>query len=356
MRNDDSNLSNYERFHRFKKMEDNELMKWVNDEISFWKIIKTHMNPRDLEHDKLITEYLSKLEEYHELFGNFDEIEAFHTDNPLPFHDDTPISLKLNQLAQNGQLTLAICSFQMHLDRSSQTYTKSYESQLKKLEEYFNDNITAEKNNYIRDIDERLTTLNDSIENKQKSTLEELKDNLNASKKEIFNTVATANSEIFSAEPVHYWLERETNHKNKAKTYLKLIVTASILFTAALIFITMSVYKDGEAFVIAGIPITLPAEKFSIALLIIATTAAIWLIRVLVKLMMTNLALEIEALERSTMIKTFIAMDRAKAEQADEIRMLFYSTLFKPSSNSLTDDSTSPEYIRLIEAMLQKKT
>ncbi|AVE08547.1 hypothetical protein CYL20_25145 [Pseudomonas palleroniana] len=358
MQEERKNFNHDERFQKLRKMSDHSLADWLNDEELFWTNIKTVLNKTHEDEDSitLVSQYLEAIGGAALLFGSLDEIENFHAATPIPFHDEGPLSYKLLDLANRGQFALAICIFQMNLNRVSDTYTKGYETYLKELEKSFFEKMDQEKNSFTADLETKITNLNDSIKNTQQATSNKLEAELNSSKEEIFNTVAAANSAIFSAEPVQYWVEREAKHKKKANTYFRFITAAAVIFTATLVMLTISVYKNGETYEIAGIPITLPAEKFSIALLIIATTASIWLVRVLVKLMMTNLALEIEALERSTMIKTFIAMDKAKAEHASEIRMLFYSTLFKPSNNTLTDDSTSPEYIRIIEAMLQKKT
>ncbi len=357
MQADATSFPHNERFQRLKKMRTAEIPDWIKDEITFWSEVKLALDDatEDTDSQDIILKYINVLDYAAMTLQITDELQEFHTNHPLPFHDDKPLCYELIDLTRNNQFKLAICTFQIFLNTSNTIYTKNYEEHLKSLEQHFFEKIEAEKESFTKDLDIKLSNINDSIEATQKATAQELQDELKSSKKEIFDTVAVANSAIFSAEPVQYWVEREAKHKKKARTYFWFITAAAIFFTAALVFLTVSVYKNGEAYVVAGIPITLPAEKFSIALLIIATTAAIWLIRVLVKLMMTNLALEIEALERSTMIKTFIAMNGAKADNPAEISMLFYSTLFKPSNNSLTDDSTSPEYIRIIEAMLQKK-
>ncbi|MBD8236955.1 DUF6161 domain-containing protein [Pseudomonas fluorescens] len=358
MQTEPKNFNNDERFQKLRKMSQKFLSEWLEHENEFWTEINVTLDdiPEDAESKGLVEQYLNILNEAPMLFGGLDELENFQAITPIPFHDDAPLSYRLLEITKKGQFSLAICTFQLSLNNISNTYTKSYETHLKEVERSFFEKMDQEKNNFTTDLEKKISNINDSIQSTQKSTLHQLEEKLKASKEEIFNTVSATNSAIYSAEPVQYWVEREAKHKKKANTYFWFITAAAVLFTATLVLLTISVYKNGETYEIGGIPITLPAEKFSIALLIIATTASIWLVRVLVKLMMTNLALEIEALERSTMIKTFIAMDKTKAEHASEIRMLFYSTLFKPSNNSLTDDSTSPEYIRIIEAMLQKKS
>lgn len=346
-----------ERFDRLGIMEENEFASWLDLEADFWmEIVRVlHARNETPSTTALVSSYLNLIEQIKEENEGTKRLEDFHATTPLPFHDETPFKSKLLEFAEKGQLSVAIYAYQTAIVTKNSYFVKTYEDDLKDIEEKLKKNIYKAKADFTSDIKEKLSEFTTSAEIAHHSSIENLASEIEKAKLEVSNTVTAATAAILSAEPVKYWVEREAKHKNKAETYLRLIGIAAVTFVSALIFLTVSVYKNGESYSILGISITLPAEKYSIAILVIATTSAIWLIRVLVKLMMTNLALEIEALERSTMIRTYIAMENSKAEQAAEIRMLFYSTLFKPSNNSLTDDSTSPEYIRIIEAMLQKK-
>lgn len=362
MHTENKHISHEDRFGRINTMSEQDIKSWLLEESKFWKRVAAALKGRiniDKTEEKnlyIVDNYLNRVEFSLAAQGDTSALIDVQNETPLPFHDDLVFSENLLSLTYKGQFSVAKFVFEASLISNHRTYLKSYDKDLNSIEDTFKLNTDTLLKKYDDDLSERISLLNDSIEKSQKTTILQLENKLEEAQKDIKNTAIGANSTIFSAEPVKYWIDREEKHKKKARNFLWLIGIASISFIAALVVLSLSVYKNGEEYILFGLPITLPAEKFSIALLIIATTSAIWIIRVLVKLMMTNLALEIEALERSTMIRTYIAMDNAKAEQAVEIRMLFYSTLFKPSNNSLTDDSTSPEYIRIIEAMLQKKT
>lgn len=347
-----------DRFDHLKKMNASVRDVWISHELKFWNNIAYNLS---LQHtDSIFFEAITSYVDILKLGGKnihaMEKFENFHNSQPLPFHDEKPECDVFPHLAENEQFDVALYSFQASLKNSTKAYTKAYAADLNNIEQQFKNHITSEKNNFSGEIAKRVEDLNNKLDKTEKENLETLALELKKTKIDINNTLTATNKAILSAEPVQYWEDREKKHREKAKIYKKYLIGTAIFFIALLTYLTISVHRDEDTYVAFGIPITLPAEKISIALIIIITTGAIWLTRVLVKLMMTNLALEIEALERSTMIKTYIAMDNAKAEQAQEIRMLFYSTLFKPSNNNLADDSTSPEYIKIIEAMLQKKT
>lgn len=346
-----------DRLEFFRKLNTTHRNRWIALELKFWTNIK-----EKIEHQEYPSRFLKTISEYLDilrsdgksLFSN-KSIESFQKNQPLPFHDEQPECDFFPDLAENGQLDIAIYTFRASLKNFDRAYLTARSEDLSKIEDSYRANITAETTKLFSEIDNSEQKLNEYRENAEEKISEKLALELEKAKSEINNILTAANKTILSAEPVKYWQERENNHKNKAKKYAWYVISTAIVFFLLLTFLTVSVYKVSDEFIFAGIPISLPTEKTSIALIIIATTGAIWLTRVLVKLMMTNLALEIEALERSTMIKTYIAMEYARGEQIQEIQMLFYTTLFKPSNNNLSDDSTSPEYIRIIEAMLQKK-
>ncbi|WP_395602861.1 DUF6161 domain-containing protein [Pseudomonas sp. A1230] len=350
-------LEHLDRFDHVKEMDDKSQKFWLQKEKIFWDDILNILRSNGvLNNERSVVEsYLRTINGMLVNANDITSLQLFQDTQPLPFHDEHPHAEHMIEFAKNNQFQTARYLFQSLILQQSTLYINKYKSELKHLEEQLKNTITSEHETYTSSLTENRKSFNIFAETTKKDVQDNLKEQLELATTEISNTVTAATNAILSAEPVKYWEEREKKHRTKARSYRKGVITASLFFVSILVFLTFSVYKNGETYNIYGIPLTLPVEKFSIALLIICTTAAIWLIRILVKLMMTNLALEIEALERSTMIKTYIAMDSTKAEQAAEIRMLFYTTLFRPSSNSLTDDSTSPEYIRIIEAMLQKK-
>lgn len=359
MHNTEIEFYHIRRFDFLKGKKKEELQSWIIDEEKFWTEILHTSKSTNKNSSELFFENISNY--VHELNSlkttknpkAADAIENFQLSTPLPFHNETPYSEDLLRLTKAGQLSLAIYFFRTSLRASNKNYIDTHRGTLNQIDEMFNVTISNTTDSLKKEINTHIENTKKAIEFSQTQAIQELENEVISAKTKIDNIVNTANKEILSAEPVTYWKEREKNHKKSAKWYLSLIVLFAILFAVAILSLAITVLSHPEKITILE-AIEIPNERFGITLLIIATTAAIWLIRVLVRLMMTNLALEIEALERSTMIKTYIAMNNAEKKQADGINMLFYTTLFRPTTNNLTDDSTSPEYIRIIEAMLQK--
>lgn len=352
----DATFNNNERFNRIEKMNTGELQIWLTREKEYWSSIHDILAHREDEkaNTQNVSNYLSAIS--NATYENLNSLENYHQSEPLPFHDEVPNSQQLLELANRGHFSLAIYAFSTSLTTKSNYYIKTYENDLLKTEQDLKIAIETEKNRFTETLNERLEKLNTSIDTTQKTAETNLQKKLDSSESKINETARTATSEIFAAEPVRYWLAREEKHKKDAAKFLKIISAAASAFLIFLAYLVASIYKNGEPYKVGDFEIPMPEGKYSIALVIIATTSAIWLIRILVKLMMTNLALEIEALERTTMIRTFLAINKTQAEKSEEIQMLFYSTLLKPSSNNLTDDSSSPEHLRIIEALLQKKS
>lgn len=357
MRIEKLDLTHADRLSHIQDLNGNDQRVWFKEERTYWEEVYNSIKHSPTEHyyQNTVTKYLFLIERLLSGTENFTEMRKFHNEFSIPLHDETPHSQLIKEFADRGQISTGLYIFSTLLNQQDAIYNDKYKLELLSLEEKLKSAINEKQENHLTSITETKENFDNFVDTKEKEISTKLWATVDNATEEINNTVTAATNAILSAEPVKYWEEREKKHRIKAQSYKRGVIATSIAFISTLIFLTLSVYKNGETYTILDIPITLPAEKFSIALLVISTTAAIWLVRILVKLMMTNLALEIEALERSTMIKTYIAIDSTKAESAAEIRMLFYTTLFRPSSNSLTDDSTSPEYIRIIEAMLQKK-
>ncbi|MFJ4497342.1 DUF6161 domain-containing protein [Pseudomonas atacamensis] len=350
-------VTHADRLSHVKALDETGQLAWFKNEREYWEKIFNIAGHHTGEQQTriLIQNYLTVIDGLMHGTADLQRLYQFHSNHSIPLHDEKPHADAIKEFTSRGQTSTGLYIFGTLLSQQTALYTGQYKSELIALEETFKSSFLSEHEKFKTAISESRDSIEKFIETTKKDVASHLFEKLDVATNEISNTVTSATNAILSAEPVKYWDDREKKHREKARSYRHGVIGSAIVFLVTIIFLTLSVYKNGETYAVFDVPITLPAEKFSIALLVICTTAMIWLIRILVKLMMTNLALEIEALERSTMIKTYIAIDSTRAEQAQEIRMLFYSTLFRPSNNSLTDDSTSPEYIRIIEAMLQKK-
>jgi hypothetical protein len=76
-------------------------------------------------------------------------------------------------------------------------------------------------------------------------------------------------------------------------------------------------------------------EYWRVATVIAAALFSVWIIRVLVRLLMSNIHLQTEARQRMTMVKTYLALLRADKMPRPEDTQLMLQALFRPSSTGL---------------------
>lgn len=140
---------------------------------------------------------------------------------------------------------------------------------------------------------------------------------------------------------VDYWTKKAQKHSEGAKRVGKRLACAAGL--------SMLLLAVGLAF-LASYGLDLAKQKdlsptaplFPLGAGIVLTTAMTWLIRIFVRLYLSEHHLAIDAEERVTMVKTYLALtNEAKIEKED--RQLVLAPLFRPSSDGIVKDDAAPE-------------
>ncbi len=136
--------------------------------------------------------------------------------------------------------------------------------------------------------------------------------------------------------PTQYWGTRATSHRKVAIGFaiaFGLVLTASMAVFVLLAMphlFDVAARKDVSP-ILTLIPIVVPAF------------AAIWVLKILSRVLSENLQLMRDAKERETMVKTFLALLRddknGKSIVNDNDRILILHSLFRPSSVSAVDDA-----------------
>ena len=89
--------------------------------------------------------------------------------------------------------------------------------------------------------------------------------------------------------------------------------------------------------------INLFAPLLFVGLGLVATTFFIWIMRILVRLYLSELHLGIDARERETMLLTYLALtNEGKVEPTD--RALVLAPLFRPTADGVVKDDGAPEF------------
>ncbi|KGU40030.1 DUF6161 domain-containing protein [Xanthomonas citri] len=157
-------------------------------------------------------------------------------------------------------------------------------------------------------------------------------------------------TELGLRAPTTYWRDR-------AKTQLRAAIVYGIVFA-----VVMAVFS--WVFTTIGVPylsgIKEKANVFvALAPLVIPAFAAVWVLRILGRLLSESLALMRDASERRTLVMTFLALMKdnstGKSVIKDEDRILILHALFRPSSGAVVDDAPPVHWFDLLSSRVGNK-
>lgn len=167
---------------------------------------------------------------------------------------------------------------------------------------------------------------------------DELKSLVSSAKTEWNDLRKTYDNSLALRSPVTYWTRKATTHKWLAWAY----VVATIIVAWASIYILVQEVKD-MLIVPKGIkdPESWHPEYWRLAILVTSGLFCVWVIRILVRLLLSNVHLLTDAKERVTMVQTYLALLR-RDKLKDEERMFILQTLFRPTPTGIVKDDAVP--------------
>jgi len=186
--------------------------------------------------------------------------------------------------------------------------------------------VESKLSNATKSFDDSLANLNDNFTLEKESTKQKLDYFLDAYK-----------NQMKLKAPVSYWEENKQFHKEKAKQFgIAIIITAPLIFLL-ITFIGWEVLASKE--VVWG----------KIGVIIFATSLAIWLIRILVRMYLSHNHLEMTSQERIIMTQSYLALITEGGASSAEEKQLVLQAIFRPTSiGIITDDAAPPNVIELI--------
>lgn len=187
--------------------------------------------------------------------------------------------------------------------------------------------------NATKNYDDSLASLNIDFSSEKASTKKKLDDFLDAYK-----------NQMKLKAPVSYWEENKKFHKDKARKFgLASIVLAPAIFLL-ITFIGWEVLASKE--VVWG----------KVGVIIFATSLAIWLIRIFVRMYLSHNHLEMTSQERIIMTQSYLALISEGGASSAEEKQLVLQAIFRPTSTGIiTDDAAPPNVIELISKIPSRK-
>jgi hypothetical protein len=165
------------------------------------------------------------------------------------------------------------------------------------------------------------------------------------------NAIAeTYRTELTLQAPTNYWTSKKTRNLDSARNW-------AIAFAAAAVVGAVAVggvwNKTAEPFLAAyqtslikaSAPIPLSYGIFLPTLAV--AFLLVWVLRIISKQLLANLALSNDAAERVTMVETFLSLMQKPDHVKEDDRILILSALFRPAPSS-NDDGTPPNWFDLL--------
>jgi hypothetical protein len=168
-------------------------------------------------------------------------------------------------------------------------------------------------------------------------------ENIQAAQKQLQDIASAYDAKMALQAPVSYWESQRNKHRNVSIGF----AIASAVWAAAsvaLIYIAaerLLTAAPGEVIQVLGLPIPkVPIWHFG--LLAVLLTFAIWVARILVRILLSQVHLYTDASERVVMAMTYISLLREGQGPKDEDRQLILQTLFRPSATGIVKDDAIP--------------
>jgi hypothetical protein len=236
-------------------------------------------------------------------------------------------------------------------------YAPDFDSEKQRYEEFY-DVIVQEKDDLFEEIQE-LKTKQENLQKEsgeQKSWWAETFDKQLEEAKRRFNEEAERHekkmneSENFYEKKlavknaVVYWTEKADEHKTNSWIF-------GIISGALMIGMLITIICFGKYFV--GLDLTKGTgaklltktgalQLWVYGFFIISVTMVIWIIRLLVKVFLSNLHQLSDANERATMIQTYLAFEREEKTLTEKDKELVLPSIFRTSSHGIIKEDSAP--------------
>ncbi|MEA3491612.1 MAG: DUF6161 domain-containing protein [Campylobacterota bacterium] len=227
---------------------------------------------------------------------------------------------------------------------------------LRDFTEFFQNTISSAKSTAALELERLKEQLSEVKEQSQqnyelyRSTLEQSKETLKETQNEFLNAkhAVEEDSRLYASK--EYWNQKKQKHR---KLSIILSVVFTLLIALLLIFILQNIsdmdmlylQDNNQTYTVESIK---SQTKTSIQYLIIhfvqsflILSLLIWLSRILLKIIFSNLHLKEEAYEKETMIVTYLALLKEGGGLRESDRSLILEAIFRPSTNGLIKDESS---------------
>ena len=214
---------------------------------------------------------------------------------------------------------------------------KEHLGEWQKLLDTSKDNFAAQKT----EIGDLLQKYSQDFEEQKENSLQlredgqkELDELFNRSKTELVNIENTYDKKLALQSSVKYWEDKGEQHKRLSIIFACMSVIVAVI-VSVLFFVEIKNVVGVEQKIL-----DLPVWKVS--LVILTAVIGVWVLRILVRILLSHVHLTADATERRTMLMTYLALLREGHGPVDDQKELILQTLFRPSSTGIVKDDGMP--------------
>jgi hypothetical protein len=111
----------------------------------------------------------------------------------------------------------------------------------------------------------------------------------------------------------------------------------------AVLVVALVILIAGEAPAIRDFLATTERESLAVIFAVAFSTVVIWALRMVARIFLSNYHRSVDAAERETMVKTFLALRREKHIGNEELALVL-APIFRPGTTGLVKDDAAPEF------------
>lgn len=207
--------------------------------------------------------------------------------------------------------------------------------------------LKAEKDCYLQEITllrNETQKLKDDIEilKSESESEQEFSSELSRHKSQMSDSEEFYEKKLAVKSSVDYWVVKAKNHRVVACVFafLSLLIMGLCIYYASNSFnliVTGEFHSKTPIFTDEG-----ALQLWVYALLGIIATITFWVLRLFVRIALSNLHLSTDADERATMIKTYLAFEREDGILDKDDKALILPTIFRAGSTGIVKDDSAP--------------
>ncbi|PIQ86748.1 MAG: hypothetical protein COV74_03510 [Candidatus Omnitrophica bacterium CG11_big_fil_rev_8_21_14_0_20_45_26] len=144
------------------------------------------------------------------------------------------------------------------------------------------------------------------------------------------------NKKLALHSAITYWRSKEKSHSLWGVGFT---VAVAIVFGLVGWGLFISIHQ------VVGDATIETVQVWKLGLLMLIATIGVWTIRVLIRLLLSNIHLASDAGERRTMLLTYLALLREGGLPEGEVKNLILQALFRPSSTGIVRDDAAPPWM-----------